>query len=222
MILASTQEVLDRVGLSERVGSVSTALSGLLSATPQLERSIGTVFKQEDRVDYFGAVTNLGTLIAPEYLLNLTRSFLDEDETVRLYVSSDMLPIVAVTGDAANVTEIVKTDFDVDHEHGRITTYLTDFNPATRRVLAVRYISGFKVASSDDDGDLAAQDKVPSALHDAAITLAIRTMRASTAPTPKINSLEQRKELSFLAKNLIAGFIRTRMVGEHPQSTELK
>jgi len=199
--------------------------SGLLSATSQLENLIGTSFVREDRVDYFGCVKNLGNSSEPHYLLNLTNSILDIKETVKVFVTSDGLPMTTVVGSSANVTAVDSANFEVNYKNGRLDVYLTSDlygYSHKRRSIAVRYTSGFVQTPADVPFGIATPAQVPAALKDAAMTMAIRAMRASTAPKPKVNTLESRKELSAIARSLIASFIRTRMMGDNPQGTEIK
>ena len=221
MILASEEDVIARLALENRTGTTSSANSGLNAASPELENVIGTRFAREDRVDYFGCVSVKGSASDPEYVLNLTNSILDTEETVKVYTTSDGLPITGVTGSTANVTELAAADFEVRHEQGRIHIFPgTTFTFANvRRSIAVRYISGFDVGG---DNNLADQEQVPAWLREAAITMCIRTMRASSAPKPKVNALEYRQQLSNIARSLVANYIRTRLVGDYPMGTELK
>jgi hypothetical protein len=220
--LATEEAVINRMGLTARVGTESSSDSGLLAATTQIENTIGTSFAREDRVDYFGCVYNVGSQSQPEYLLNLTNSILDVNERVRLYVTSDGTPIKAVTGIDANVTLIDPSLYEVNRKQGYVNFYADSSfaNANVRKSIAIRYVSGFDVNADD----VANPDQVPNAIQEGAITLAIKIMRGSSAPKPKIgqNLLYSQQELMSMAHAQIANFIRTRLRGDHPAATELR
>lgn len=215
MLLATSDEVLARMSLGNRSGADANAItSALQAATAYLSRAIGTSLDRQERTDWFGSLRNQATRLYPLYTLNLTSSYLDEDEVPKVYLSSDGEPISGF-GASGNATLIDALYSEVYYDKGRVDFRYTDFDPRKYRILAVRYVSGFAVETAEDGESY--YSNVPNALREAAIQCALVFLRNSGAPMAKVDEATARRGLNQASAAIVAPLIRTMMVGDWPQ-----
>lgn len=224
MKLATVDEALASAGLVDRAGSNTGMIDAALeTATSQLSTSIGTSFNRVEYTDYFGRnLINKGDANYPEFVCNLTQGFLDPNETPKVYMADSEavaeagIGIVKVNDD--NVTKLNNLRYSFDMQKGRVIVYRIDILRTLRRALAVRYICGFE----ETEKDSGIYQGVPEVLKQAAIMSALRILRITPAPKPKINDRASKDELGRVAASSYASLVRSFLQGAYPESAELR
>lgn len=217
MMLAAASEVLAQLGLAESAGAPSTAAAALKSATVLVERQIRTPLEALNVTDIFGSDVHRtsGTPTSPEYMLNLSRGFINPEFPVRVYYSTTQQPIASVTD--SHVARLPDDEYEIDFTYGRVRLYTTRVLwEGRRRRVAVRYSAGFEC----DENGLA--QNVPADLAQGAILLAAITMRNSNSPRPKTDRTLEAQNAALRAQvdTMLSGYTRSLMVGAAPEFTD--
>jgi len=216
MLLATPDEVVARNGMQQGTAAfVTHAEAALHSATAELEARLGYSFQRAERIDYFGGCySNDGSSTSPLVRLNLTGSFVDPNATFEVYQSTNGQRIAAIADANSLLLDPEEEEYAVELITGRAVLFFAPALAEFRRSMAVHYTHGF-VASGEYYGG------VPDGLKEAAISLAIGAMRAFSAPNGKVDITAVSDAMHRIRVTQVNQYIRSRMVGNNPQFTEV-
>ena len=199
MKLATSSDVVTRMGSSVLAGNISIAADSVLeAATPILENIIGTPFSSSDRIDWFSYnVSSFDT--SEEFVLNLQQAYVDGG--IAVYFSNDGAPVLQ---DFSNADPVSDASLFVDTDRGIVT--LLSLPMSGTSTVAVKYSAGFSEGSSD----------IPSWLKEAAVSAAVRLIHAQTLSHSKDDISQAAPELHRLLQLGTSNYIRPRMNGVFP------
>lgn len=205
MHLATTQDVITRMGSNASMGNTSVAAgSGLDGATPIVESIIGTPLAETTRTDWFSYKPSVYS--DPEELtLYLTQGYVT-DAGVTVYLSNSTSPVLQ---DFSNATALDAEYVILNEEDGTVALQYLPYTGTN--TIAVRYTAGFLSEASD----------IPEWMQQAAITACVRVLHSQKLGHKKDDTRDAAPEYYRVLYSQCIEHSRPRAFGLPPSRTKV-